>query len=399
MITLTARLLDSDTAVRLTIRHGVIQSILPLDMSAVERQLLPWVAPGLFDLQLNGFRGIWFSSESLTMDEVESVITAFAEQGITGCLPTLITNSCEAIEHGLRTIFLATQRSGLVRDMICGCHVEGPWISPDNGPRGAHPVAHVRAADWSELERWQTAAGGLVKLVTLAPEAPGALDLIPAAVQRGIVIALGHTAADGATISEAIQRGARLGTHLGNGCAGMIPRHDNVFWPQLADDRLAVSVIADGWHVPTPMLKCILRCKTLDRLILTSDVSGFGGCPPGRYTTPAVDVEVLADGRIVVAGQTQFLAGSGATTGECVARFHQSCEVPLADAWTLASFNPTRLLGLETSTITEGQPAFLTVFRMEPDGSAEVPESRRFVPQCAFVRGTRVNAPSAPAVS
>ena len=392
MMSVTVRLLESNTAARLTIRHGVIQSILPLEMSSVERDLLPWAAPGLFDLQLNGFQGIWFSSESLTVDDVESVITAFARQGITGCLPTLITNSCEAIEHGLHTIFLATQRSTLVREMIRGCHVEGPWISPENGPRGAHPIAHVRHADRTELQHWQKAAGGLVKLITLAPEVPGTLDLIPDAVQQGITVAIGHTAASAATITAAIERGAALGTHLGNGCAGMLPRHDNIFWPQLADDRLSVSVIADGWHVPAPMLKCILRCKTPDRLILTSDISGFGGCPPGRYMTPAVDVEVLPDGRIVVAGQTQYLAGSGATTGECVVRFHQTCDVPLQLAWNMASHHPTRLLGLPAASIEEGQPAFLTIFRIEPAESADAPERRRYVPESAFIHGIHVDA-------
>ncbi|MGV2332594.1 MAG UNVERIFIED_CONTAM: amidohydrolase family protein [Planctomycetaceae bacterium] len=364
MKTWTVRRLDTGTAVRISVRQHVIQSLLPLDLPADELEQLPWAAPGLFDLQLNGYRGIWFSSESLTADDVETVITDFARQGIAGCLPTLITNSREAIEHGLSVIRAARERSPLVRAMVPGCHVEGPWISPENGPEGAHPAGQVRAAEWVELQHWQQAAGGLVRLVTLAPEAPepstSCRDSPPAVSRQRLDI----RPLLQALIHQAIDRGATLGTHLGNGCAGMVPRHDNVFWPQLADDRLSCSIIADGWHLPADMLSCILRCKSLERLVLTCDVSGFGGCSPGRYHTPAVDVEVLPDGRIVVAGQTQFLAGSGATTGQCVAHFHAVTQLPPADIWKLASTNPRRLLKLPEVTLQEGSEATLTMFRL-----------------------------------
>lgn len=389
MKTWTVRRLDTGEAVRMSVRQNVIQSLLPLDLPADEIDQLPWVAPGLFDLQLNGYRGIWFSSESLTADEVETVVTDFARQGIAGCLPTLITNSREAIEHGLSVIRSARERSGLVRAMVPGCHVEGPWISAENGARGAHPAGEVRAAEWVELQHWQQAAGGLVRLVTLAPEAPGALDILPRLTASGVTAAIGHSAAPAALIHEAISRGATLGTHLGNGCAGMVPRHDNVFWPQLADDRLSCSIIADGWHVPVDMLRCILRCKAPERLVLTCDVSGFGGCAPGRYQTPAVDVEVLADGRIVVAGQTQFLAGSGATTGECVAHFMAVSELPLAEVWPMASSNPRRLLKLPDVTLQEGAEATLTLFRLPTiDGRPQ------WQPVETLVRG--ISVPSEP---
>lgn len=356
--------------VRIQTERGVISQISPLNLSPDEAVELPVAAPGLFDLQLNGYRGIWFSSESLTVDEVETVIHDFARQGIARCLPTLITNSTEAIAHGLNTIRLAVEQSDRVRAMVAGCHVEGPFISPENGPRGAHPVAHVRPPCLRELAQWQSASGGLLRLITLAPEWPETEDFIRAAVASGITIAIGHTAAAPDRIRKAIDAGACLGTHLGNGCAGMVPRHDNVFWPQLADDRLTCSVIADGWHVPATMLKCILRCKTLSRLVLTCDVSGFGGCAPGRYSTDAVDVDVLPDGRIVVAGQTQYLAGSGATTGECVAHLMSACELSLAGTWPLASSQPANLTGCDVPRMAIGEPATLTLFRMEQANGA-----------------------------
>lgn len=364
MTTLEARRWDNGLAVRICVSSGRINSILPLDMPAPDLQHLPWVAPGLFDLQLNGYRGIWFSSESLTVDDVETVIVDYARHGITRCLPTLITNSFDAIAHGLHTLQKARQRSPLVREIVAGCHIEGPYISPENGPRGAHPIQHVRAPDISELMKWQQISGGLVRLMTLAPEWPEANEFIRAAVASGIVIALGHTAANGSVISSAIDAGASLGTHVGNGCSGTVPRHDNVFWPQLADDRFTCSVIADGWHVPATMLKCISRCKPTDRLVLTSDVSGFGGCSPGRYSTGSLEVDVLDDGRIVVAGQTLYLAGSGALTGDCVLHFSECCGWSLADSWKLATAVPAELLGLPVVSLSEDAVARLTMFRL-----------------------------------
>ena len=361
---ITARRYDSLQPIRITFRDGRIASVVPLEVSQEESRELPIVGPGLCDIQVNGFKGIWFSSETLTADEVETVIHWYLECGITQCLPTLITNSAAALEHGLATIRAARNRSSLVRQVIAGCHVEGPWISPEDGPRGAHPLEHVRPADFSEFCRWQQVSGNLVRMVTVAPEVPNAINVVKQIVKSGVHVSIGHTAATPAEIAASIDAGATLGTHLGNGCAGLIPRHHNVFWPQLADDRLTCSVIADGWHVPEAMLKCIVRCKSLDRLILTSDVSGFGGCPVGRYRTGAVEVEILADGRIVVAGQTQFLAGSGVTTGDCVAGFMSACNVSLHAAWNLASTKPASLLNARSGFLQEGQSARLTVFRI-----------------------------------
>jgi len=392
MKNITARRSDTGEAIRIQIRNGRVESLLPAGLSQADSDALPFVGPGLFDLQVNGYNGIWFCSEKLTTDEVEQVIQAYAQQGITRCFPTLITTSCAAIEHGLSVIRQARAKSELVGNVVAGCHVEGPFISPVDGPRGAHPLDHVRPASVLEFRRWQQAAGGLVKLVTVAPEIPNALGFIEQVSATGVVVSIGHTAASTSIIEQAIDRGARLGTHLGNGCSGLVPRHDNIFWPQLADDRLTCSVIADGWHVPATMLNCIARCKTLARVVLTSDVSGFGGCRPGRYTTGEVAVDVLPDGRIVVAGQTQFLAGSGATTGECVAHFMSICDVPLASAWELASRLPASLMKIPDCSLQEGSPAHLTVFRMTTVTDANGRTLSRYQPEFAVAGGISVSA-------
>jgi N-acetylglucosamine-6-phosphate deacetylase len=355
------RLLSTGECVRLEIAGTRIRSVLPIHRP-VDPFTLPWAAPGLFDLQVNGYAGIWFSSTELTISQVQQVLYSYARQGLTGCLPTLITNSAEALEHGLTVLRQARTTCDLCRRMIVGIHVEGPWISSLDGPRGAHPLAHVRPCTLAEYHCWQRASGGLVRLITVAPECPGVLSVLPQIAADGVCVAIGHSAATAQQIHEAAAQGARLSTHLGNGCAGMVPRHDNVFWPQLADDLLTASVIADGWHIPTDLLNCIYRCKSASRVVLTSDVSGFGGCSPGRYTTPAVDVEVLDDGRIVVAGQRQFLAGSGASTMDCVQQFHRSTGVSMQQTWDLATTNPRQLLGLPCPEIAEGAVASLTLF-------------------------------------
>ena len=390
MTIITARRLDTLQPVRITLRDGRVASVVPIDLPKYEDNELEIVGPGLCDIQVNGFKGIWFSSNTLTTDDVETVIHWYIERGITQCLPTLITNSTAAIEHGLATIRAARDRSPLLRQVILGCHIEGPWISPEDGPRGAHPLEHVRPADFSEFCRWQQISGNLVRIVTLAPEVPNAINVVKQIVKSGVIVSIGHTAAMPAEIAAAIDAGATLGTHLGNGCSSLVPRHHNVFWPQLADDRLTCSVIADGWHVPAPMLNCIVRCKSLARLILTSDVSGFGGCSVGRHRTGAMEVDVMDDGRIVVAGQTQFLAGSGVTTGDCVVQFMSACKVPLHVAWNLASTQPAAMLSSRNEFLQEGQSTRLTVFRISGVNNADPSHSiqrPQFHPVASIING------------
>src|SRR5204862_5034262 len=139
----------------------------------------------------------------------------------------------------------------------------------------------------------QDAAGGRLRLVTLAPETPAALPFIERLTQAGVVVALGHSAADGACIRAAIRAGARLSTHLGNGCHAMLPRHDNCLWEQLAADDLWASLICDGHHLPVSVVRCLLRAKTPARTILTCDASSLAGLPPGCYDQWGGEFEVL----------------------------------------------------------------------------------------------------------
>jgi N-acetylglucosamine-6-phosphate deacetylase len=251
-----------------------------------------------------------------------------------------------------------------LRMAVAGIHIEGPFLSPEEGPRGAHDPRFIRNPDLGEFRAWQEAAGGAVRMVTLAPELDGALDFVRHLAAEGVVAAIGHTAAGPARIREAIDAGARVATHLGNGSHAVLPRLENYLWEQLAADDLWATMIADGFHLPAAVVKAIARVKGLDRLILISDVALHGGQPPGAYRMGDLDVEVHPNGRISLAG-TPFLAGAGHLLDWDIAHFVRFTGCDLAAAVRLCTVNPARLLGLPEphGTLAAGAPAHLTLFR------------------------------------
>jgi len=332
----------------------------------------PLVAPALFDLQINGHGGTWFGGPSVTTDDVVKTLEPHFGFGISRLCPTLITNSHEALATGFAAIRQACERHDWVDRMVPGCHLEGPYIASEDGPRGAHPLEHVRPADWSEFQKLQEASGQRIRLVTLAPEAEGAIDFIERAVDAGIVISIGHTAADPEQVTRAVDAGARLSTHLGNGAHGMLRRHPNYIWEQLGDSRLSASVISDGYHLPASVLQTIIRTKGEMSTILTCDAAGLAGCPPGVYREGSVDVEILDDGRIVIAGQNQLLAGSSVETDTCVREAVRLGGVSLATAIDMASRNPARLLGFEEVRLRRGSLADLVVFQFDESSGMRI---------------------------
>jgi N-acetylglucosamine-6-phosphate deacetylase len=340
---------------------GRITAVGPPDSAAVADVEAGWIAPALFDLQINGCDGISFNSPRLTADDVAPVALACRRHGIGGFCPTFVTNSTEALLHGFAVVSRACESDATVAAAAPFFHLEGPYLSPEDGARGAHPPRWVRPPDWDEFRRFQDAAGGRIRLVTLAPEYEGALAFIELLVASGVVVALGHTLASGPRIHAAVAAGARLSTHLGNGCPAVLPRHDNVIWEQLADDRLWASVILDGWHLPPTVARCILRVKTPARMVLTCDVSSLAGLPPGRYGEWDKEFEVQGDGKIVVPG-TDYLAGSGVFTDSCVAWAVRHLDLSLADAVDMASARPRELLGLPQRRLAVGEPSELVLF-------------------------------------
>jgi N-acetylglucosamine-6-phosphate deacetylase len=364
---LHARRCDDGRPVRIGIEAGRIADV---DEVATNSPAdWPLVAPAFLDLQINGYGGVWFSDEGLTADQVLTILEAHFSRGIARLCPTVITGSFEAMRSGLAAIRAACEREPWADRMVPGCHVEGPYLSPDDGPRGAHPVEHVRPCDLHEFHRLQAAAGDRIRLITLAPESPGAVEFIRQVSAGGVRVAIGHTAATTEQIAAAVDAGARLSTHLGNGAHGTLRRHPNYIWDQLGEDRLWASLIADGHHLPASVLRSMIRAKGWQRVILTCDASGLAGLPPGVYDGHGAQFEVLADGPIVIAGQRQYLAGSGQHTDVCVANAAAFGGVTLAQACAMASAHPARLLGLEETSLARGARADLILFRYAGPGS------------------------------
>jgi N-acetylglucosamine-6-phosphate deacetylase len=330
-----------------------------------------WAAPALFDLQINGGDGHSFNSERLTATTVRHVVAVCRRYGLGGLCPTLVTNSFAALAHGLATLRQACEADAALAHALPAFHLEGPYISPEDGPRGAHPRQHVRPPDWDEFRRLQDAAGGRIRLVTLAPEHDGALPFIERLTAAGVVVALGHTAADGPRIWDAIAAGARLSTHLGNGAHAVLPRHPNYIWEQLAADELWASIICDGHHLPPAVVRCILRVKTPARTILTCDASSLAGLPPGRYAEWGQEFEVRPEGKVVVPG-TEYLAGSWAFTDTCVGNAIRFGGVSLRDAVDMAGARPRELLGLPTVQLRRGDPADLLLFDWQAGESLRI---------------------------
>ncbi|TDE02017.1 N-acetylglucosamine-6-phosphate deacetylase [Jiangella asiatica] len=324
------------------------------------------LAPGLIDLQVNGCAGIDVNAAGFGAADVAALTRTQWERGVTRFCPTIVTAPEEHIVAALRAVADARRADPLVRAAIPGVHVEGPHVSPEDGPRGAHDPAHVRPADPDELERWQAASGGLVRIVTIAPETAGAVGYIRAATAAGILVSIGHTAASPAQLAAAVDAGARMSTHLGNGIAATLPRHPNPIWTQLSDDRLTASFIADGHHLDAAALTAMLRAKGPSRSVLVSDSTRLTGCAPGDYDEPVGGrVTLHPDGKLTLFA-SPLMAGSACSLDRCVDWAARHLEVGLAGAVRLASDAPARLLGLPgRATFEAGTPADITLCRFD----------------------------------
>ena len=364
---LVGRRYDTYEAVSIKIKEDKIASIEVLTDSDADG--LPIIAPAMFDLQINGYGGIWFNKQNLTVEEVCQVLEKHYQYGITRLCPTLITSSYEEYVSGFTAIREACEEFAWVDQMVPGCHLEGPYISPIQGPRGAHPLDQVRAADWDEFSRLQEISGNRIRLITLAPEVDQAIPFIKKAVASGVVVSIGHTAAEPEQISEAVDAGARLSTHLGNGAHGTLRRHPNYIWEQLGEPRLMASIITDGYHLPASVVRTIIKTKGVENTIITCDASGLAGSPPGVYEQGTVKMEVLEDGPIVIAGQRQLLAGSGVETDTCMTTAIDMAEITLQESLDMAGLNPARLLGFEQIRLEVGSRADLILFHYEGAGS------------------------------
>lgn len=359
-----ARRYDDGQPVRVILAQGRIAELRRVDLPPAG---LPYVAPGFVDIQVNGYGGQEFSALELTPEKVADIVLRHDAFGVARLCPTLTTQSEAVLTHGLECIAAACQRWPEVARRVAGIHLEGPFIAAEDGPRGAHPAEHCRAPDWPLFQRLQRAAGGRIVLLTLSPEYDESPQFIRRATSQGVVVAIGHTGASGEQIRAAVDAGAQLSTHLGNGAHRMLRRHPNYLWDQLAEDRLMASLIVDGQHLPPEVVRVFIRAKTPQRCILVSDLSGLAGLPPGRYTGSGCQLEILPDGRLVIAGQDQLLAGASFPIGTGIANAVRFAGIDLATAVDMATLHPARLLGMRPPRLRPGAEADLVVFHWHPD--------------------------------
>ncbi len=357
---------DTAQPVVVEISQGIVDRVRPLGATSSP---LPWIAPGFVDLQVNGYGGQDLADVALTVDHVERVARGMDTFGVTQFCPTVTTQSFEVLSHALRTIAAAVEARSVVSARFAGIHLEGPYISSEDGPRGAHPRSHCRPPDWSEFQRLQDAAGGSIRILTLSPEYEQAPEFIAQATRTGVIVAIGHTSASPEQITAAVDAGAHMSTHLGNGAHGQLRRHPNYLWQQLADDRLVASLIVDGHHLPPEVVKVFVRSKTPARCVLVSDMTGMAGMPPGRYDTSLGAVEVLENGRLVVAGQRQFLAGAALPLGVAVPNVMRFAGVDLSTAITMTSTAPAALVKCRCGGFLPGAAADFVLFDLEYDAA------------------------------
>jgi N-acetylglucosamine-6-phosphate deacetylase len=315
----------------------------------------PILAPAFVDVQVNGFAGVDYNSSATSQEEIERSIEVIHGTGVARFLPTVITGPAEDMVAALKNLARSKNPA------IAGFHVEGPHLSPEDGPRGAHPLPSIRQPDLNEYRRWQEATGGRIRIVTVSPHWPEAPSYIEALATEGVTVSIGHTHANEQQIADAVSAGATMSTHLGNAAHALIRKQPNYIWEQLAEDRLSASFIVDGIHVQRAFLKSCIRAKGIDRSVLVTDASMPAAAPVGRYYLGAQAVDHLADGRVVLAG-TERLAGSSLKMNEGVSNLMRLAQLSLKDAVQMATINPARFAKIP-SGLQVGLPADLVVFQ------------------------------------
>lgn len=340
-------------------------------LEAITGEAEHFVSPGWVDLQVNGFAGVDYNDPNTPADDIARSIEVQRSTGVARFYPTVITGSGQDMRGSLRNLALARRTISNGSAML-GFHVEGPWISPDDGPRGAHPQQHVRSPSIEEFARFQDAAEGGVRIVTLSPEHDEAPRVIEHMVANDVVVSIGHTNATSAQIADAVRAGATMSTHLGNGAHARVPRHDNYIVHQMADDRLYAGLIIDGIHLPPAFAKVALRAKGPHRSILVTDAVAPAHCEPGIYQLGEQQVELLPSRRVELTSSRR-LAGSALSMDRGVENAVRFAGMTLHEATRLACSNPGAAMGLaeRAEYLTPGQAADFTLFRFD-GGNLEV---------------------------
>ncbi len=299
-----------------------------------------------FDIQINGYAGADFNSGDLDAETLHKACRMLADDGVEHILATIITEKVDVMCRYLENIGEIRKKDSLVRDVISGFHIEGPFISPLDGYRGAHPEDAVLPADVEVMKRLADSCDGLCRLVTLAPEADPGARLVSWCTKNGITTSAGHTNANLDELNAALDGGLSFFTHLGNGCPAVLPRHDNIIQRALSLDGFrAYGFIADGAHIPFNVLGNYLKICGLDRAVLVSDAIAPAALGPGHYTLGRWKLEI-GDDMVARAPDGSHLVGSAISMKRGVENLRRNLGLTAGQADIMARDNPRNLLGL-----------------------------------------------------
>ncbi|MCC7518140.1 MAG: N-acetylglucosamine-6-phosphate deacetylase [Verrucomicrobiae bacterium] len=337
---------------------GVIASIASAPQNARPET---WIAPALFDLQINGYGGVDFQKEDLTTEELRRAARALRRDGCARFFLTLVTSEWNGLLARLRHAKARRDADPELRAAIAGWHIEGPFISGVKGFVGAHPPEHVSDPDPGKICALREATGSDPVLLTLAPERAGAMDAIAHAVSLGMTVFGGHSDASGAQLDAAVARGLTGFTHLGNGCPQALDRHDNILWRVLERPEILASMIPDTIHVAPAPFRVLHAARGGRNLIYTTDAMAAGGAPPGRYSFGKTMLEVGADQIVRLPGASNF-AGSALTPAQGVFRSAAMLRRPWQECWMRFSTAAAEAVGCRAG-LRVGEPADFCLIR------------------------------------
>ena len=324
-----------------------------------------YLAPGLIDIQINGYMGVDFSGPDLTIEEIKKATKALWRVGVTSYFPTIITSDFSRMKKNF-TILSKAKEDPEIGGSLAGFHLEGPYISPVDGFRGAHLEKYTRKPNWQEFLILQKAAKNNIRLITVAPELDGAIQFIKKLVDSGVIVSLGHHNGSVSQIKNAVSAGARMATHLGNGCANMINRHNNPIWPQLSNDLITPTLIADGFHLNREEIRTFYKTKGADNTILVSDALDLAGLPPGEYIRG--ERKLLLTPNVVKFPDINALAGAASAISKCLEVVMDFTNCSLEDAIKMASLNPAKMFSLnDRGLIKKGKRGDIVLFTMKGD--------------------------------
>lgn len=354
--------------VEISISEGKIQSVSPIDSSSEK----VWIGPGFTDIQVNGYGGLDYNELYRDVLALGQIFKKLLQNGVTSHFPTIITNSPEKISALIQQVVQLRKIDPLAKSCISGIHIEGPFISPEDGPRGAHFKEYVLAPDWDLFQKWMSESEGLIRMITLSPEWEGSVAFIEKCVESGVLVSIGHTSATHAQIQEAVKAGARLSTHLGNGMHGTIVRHPNYLWSQLAAENLSATIIADGFHLPAEVIQVFKKVKA-ENLMLVSDSVALAGMPAGDYEAAVGGkVTLTPDGKLHLFGNPKTLAGSAMNLLQGIHFLLKNQLSDISEAWQMASIRPQNLFNPDFHPFKVGQQADLILAEQLPNQKLKI---------------------------